>query len=158
MTPKEFTELLAIAIWPITAWVAALLLWKPLKKLLERLADTLTPKNVKLKLLGVEVDLTPAEVKNALEEVLRDIARSTSELSESEKVLFERIRISAGAQTVEDIFPSFARGSTEHAALQKLRRLNLILPIEGSYWSAEKHPTITEFGRIVSSVISKSTP
>ena len=157
MTPEEITDVLNVVIWPMTVWATVLALWRPIRRLLNRLAETLTPKNVKLKLLGVEVDLTPAEVKVALEEVLHDIARSTSELTQAEQTLFEQVRLSGGKKSVKDIFPSFARGSEQHSALQKLRRLNLILPIEGSYWTAEKHPVITEFGRIVSSVVSRPT-
>ena len=135
--------------WPVTAVAFLAVFFKPLWRILERLAATLTIKTVKLKAFGAEIELTPEQAKRALDELLRDIAESTNELSSRELLLFQRIIDAAGRTTVAQLFPGFTRDSEEHQQPRKLRDRKLVRPFEGGNWQPNKHPVSSRFGQLV---------
>jgi len=66
LTPKEFAEIARALAWPLTFVAFFAVFYKPVRALLERLAETLTVKTVKLKAFGAEIELTPEQAKRAL--------------------------------------------------------------------------------------------
>lgn len=120
----------------------------PIKRVLDRLAATLTVKTVKIKAFGAEVELAPEQAKEAIDELIQEISELTNELSPEEAALFYRIHAYDGRMTVQDLFPGFARGSPEHRQLQKLRDTKLIRPVEGSQRQKAKHPLSTGLGQV----------
>ena len=149
MTVDEFAKVASALAWPLTALAFLLVYLGPARKLLERLASTLTIKSVKLKAFGAEVELTPEQAKRALDELLQDVADLTNGLTSDELALFEIMNKAGGKKTVGDIFPTFERNSREHGQLQKLRDRKLVRPVEGGSWLKNKHPITTRFGQIV---------
>ena len=111
MTAKEFADIASALAWPVTAVAFLAAFFKPLQRILERLAATLAIKTVKLRAFGAEIELTPEQAKRALDELLQDIAESTNELSPQELVVFKRIIDDAGRTTVAQLFPGFTRDS-----------------------------------------------
>ena len=61
MTPKDFSEIAGVLVWPITAIRCLIVFYKPLRAILEQLAASLAIKTVKLKAFGVEVEITPEQ-------------------------------------------------------------------------------------------------
>jgi hypothetical protein len=157
MTVKDFAELAGALAWPLAALVIALMFKGPIRAVLNRLSATLTLKAVKLKLFGAEVEVTPEVAERAWEKILQEFTAATNGLSDQDSSLLEKIRDSAGHQTVEQIFPGFKRGTPEHRQLQKLRERLLVQPIGGTSWAAETHPKLTRFGEVAYE-ISKQTP
>ena len=149
MTAYEFAQIAKAVAWPLTAIVFLIVLHKPLRAVLERLATTLSLKNVKLKAFGAEVELTPEQAQTALDELLQEIVDPVNELAGEDYMLFERILRAGGRATVADLIPGFTRASPQHQQLQRLRDHQLIRPFEGSKWQPEKHPIATRFGELV---------
>jgi len=158
VSPKEFAEIAAALAWPLTAIAFVAVFYKPVSALLDRLAATLTVKTVTLKAFGAEIELTPQQAERALDELLQDIAESTNELSVEESRLFERIRASAGRDTVGQLLPNFQRDSEDHQRLRKLRDRKLVRPLEGGRWQSGKHPMVSRFGQLVYDLRSSQSP
>jgi hypothetical protein len=125
-----------------------LVFYTQLAALLSKLADSLSIKGLKLKLLGAEIELTPDQADRALNEMMAEVADSMNGLSQSEVQLFERVREARGERTVRDLMPEFARGSDSHDELRRLRDRKLIRPSEGGRWEGDKHPVVTRFAEI----------
>jgi hypothetical protein len=149
MTPKEFADIASAIAWPLVAVAFVAAFYKPVRAVLERLAATLTIKTVKIKAFGAELELTPEQAKQALNELLQDIADVTNELTPEESALFEKTLHADGRFTVANLCPGFVRDSKEHQQLRKLRDHKLIRPFEGDRWQAGKHPVPTRFGQMV---------
>jgi hypothetical protein len=131
--------------WPSVALTVALLFRKPLA----HLAESVSLKAIKLKVLGAEVELTPEQAKTNLQELLTDILQTINELPPDVLELFGGIEAAGGRSTVEDLVPGFSRDSHEHQSLRTLRDRQLIRPFEGGSWQAKKHPVTTHFGELV---------
>lgn len=149
MSPKVFAEIATALAWPLTALGFLSVFFTPVHAILERLAETLTIKTVKLKTFGAEIELTPEQAKRALNELLQDIADSTNELTAEEADLFESILHSGGRDTVADLFVAFTRDTKEHQQLRRHRDRKLVRPFEGGNWQPTKHPVPTRFGQLV---------
>ena len=149
MTAKDFAEVARAVAWPGIFLAFVAVFYRPVRILLERLAETLTVKTVKLKAFGAEIELTAEQAKRALDELLQDIAESTNELSRDDSILFERIVGAGGRETVRRLLPGFQRDTEEHQRLRKLRDRKLIRPFEGGNWQGEKHPVVSRFGQLV---------
>jgi hypothetical protein len=149
MTPKDFADIASALAWPLTAIAFLAVFFKQVRALLERLAETLTIKNIKLRIFLTEIELTPELVKRVFDELLDEIAQPTNRLEPEESSLFDRILRAGGRETINDVFPGFQRNSREHEQLRKLRYLNLVRPLEGGQWRGEKHPIPTRFGELV---------
>jgi hypothetical protein len=155
MTATEFAKIASALAWPLTTFILVVLFYSPLTNLLERLTTTLRIKTIKLKAFGTEVELTPEEVKTAMNELLQEISDPTNELKANEILLFESVVASDGRKSVSELVPSFARGNEFHDTLRRLRDRHLIRPIEGSRWLPEKHPIATRFGKLVNDLKEK---
>lgn len=140
---------LAAVAWPITVLVIVLYFRGPIRLLVTRAADSLKVKSTKFKFFGIEVELTPEETKDALDEMLQEVVQAMSEFSKDEIDLFTTIHRNEGRLTVFGLDPNFKRGDEFHNKLRKLRRCNLVRPVEGGKWEPEKHPVVTRFGRLV---------
>jgi hypothetical protein len=149
MTATEFAKIASALAWPLTTFILVVLFYSPLTNLLERLTT------IKLKAFGTEVELTPEEVKTAMNELLQEISDPTNELKANEILLFESVVASDGRKSVSELVPSFARGNEFHDTLRRLRDRHLIRPIEGSRWLPEKHPIATRFGKLVNDLKEK---
>jgi hypothetical protein len=149
MSVDEIATLATPLAWPVTALLIAALVYKPVRALLKRLAETLTFKSVKMKALGAEAELTPEYARTVLHELLDDITATSNQLTREEIALFDSILSSAGTKTLLEINPEFARNSVEHQRLRNLRDQKLILPAERGQWRAEKHPVVTPYGHLV---------
>jgi hypothetical protein len=145
MTLKEFTEIATVLAWPLTLIAFVAVFYKPVRALLERV----TVKTIKLKVFGVEIELTPEQAKIAAAVLLQDIAQSTNQLSDKEMALFDSVVASAGRKTVVQLLPNFKRGNEDHKCLQELRDRMLIRPFETKSWQEVKHPVLTRFGQLV---------
>ena len=158
MTAKEFADVAAEIAWPLTAIFFFALLYRPLRALVVRLAETLTIKSVKFKGPFGEVELSPEKVQQTLTELLQELEDPANKLESTEKALFQRIIGASGKLTVQDYFSQpFARGSDEHKQLRNLRDRKLVRPAEGGRWEPGKHPVVTRFGELVLQVSSTST-
>jgi len=149
MTASDFAKIANALAWPVVGLFALAIFYRSLLKLLEGLASSLKLKTVKVKAFGVEAELTPQEVKAAVDELLQEISDPTNELREDELLLFERVASSDGRRTVIELEPNFVRGNDIHNRFRRLRDRHLIRPVEGSRWLPEKHPSLTRFGRLV---------
>jgi hypothetical protein len=149
MDTQDIAAILGAIAWPITALIITFYFRIPLRSLLDRLADSLKIKSLKFVFLGSEVELTPEQAKDTLDEMLKEIVEAMNQLSLDEVNLFLRIDDANGHLAVRDLIPDFKRQSTEHAQLRSLRDWKLIRPIEGGNWQPEKHPIVTQFGRMV---------
>jgi len=149
MTPKEFADIANALAWPIMALAFLSMFYRSIRTLFDNVASSLSLKTVKIKAFGAEVELTPEQAKRALDELLQDIADSTNELTADESALYERIHAANGRTTIAELFSQFARDSTEHQQLRKLRDRKLIRPFEGGNWQPNKHPVVSRFGQLV---------
>src|SRR5258705_10877190 len=103
MELRDVAPIVVSVAWPVTVCILVFYFRLPLKTLLARLADSLTVKTLKLKVLGSEVELTPERAKEALDELLGEILESTNDLSPDEIKLFQAIRSSDGRRSVEEL-------------------------------------------------------
>jgi hypothetical protein len=141
---KDAAEILKAIAWPVT--VAALAIW--FRAPLVHLCESFAVKTVKLKVLGVEVELAPELVEASVRDLLRAIVASTDGLTQTEIDLFEAIQAADGLRTVKEILPGFTHDddNDELKRLRLLRDRTLIRPLEGDRWQASKHPVLTHFG------------
>jgi hypothetical protein len=151
MSLDEFIKLAAALVWPITVLVALSVFYSPVRALLQRLAETLTFKSLKVKALGLETELTAEYARTVLHELLDDITESTNNLSADEIKLFDQILEARGVRTIGDLIPGFSRDDKAgyHARLRNLRDQKLIVPAERGQWKAEKHSIVTRYGQLV---------
>lgn len=149
MTALEFAKVAEAIAWPTLVLFATILFYPPIARLLDGLASSMRIKSVKVTAFGVEAELSPQEVKAAVDELLQEISDPTNELAEGELGLLDRIAAADGRQTVIELDPTFVRGCDVHNQLRRLRDRHLIRPLEGSRWLAEKRPVLTRFGRLV---------
>lgn len=159
MSADEFSKIATPLVWPAITLVALWLFYRPVRALLQRLAETLTFKSLKVKVFGTEIELAPEYARTVLHELLDDIAESTNELTPEEIELFFLIRRANGVETVAQIIPSFRRDDPEgnHERLRNLRDQKLIIPRERGQWKPDKHPVITRYGELVAKLHSART-
>jgi hypothetical protein len=158
MTTTEFAKIAEAVAWPGLSFFAIVLFYRPIEKLLDSLAASMKVKSIKVKAFGVEAELTPLEVKAAVDELLQEISDPTNELSEDEVRLLDRIAVTEGRQTVIELEPVFVRGGDVHNQLRRLRDRQLIRPVEGGRWRSDKHPVLTRFGKLVLDLRSRAGP
>jgi hypothetical protein len=156
VSPDDFSKIATPLVWPAIALVVLCLFYRPVRALLQRLAETLTFKSLKVKVFGTEIELAPEYARTVLHELLGDIAESTNELTREEVGLFFRIRSANGAKTVAELIPSFRRDDPEgnHERLRNLRDQKLIIPRERGQWKPDKHPVVTRYGELVAKLHS----
>jgi hypothetical protein len=157
MSASEFAQLARFLAWPLTTIGVLAAFYRPLCMLLDRLAQTLTVRTVKVKVFGVELELTPEQAKEAVGELLTEITDSTNDLSAEESDLFERILASGGRDRLDQILPNFKRDTLtlELQPLRKLRDRKLVRPFEGGKWESDKHPVVTRFGQLVNAISNR---
>jgi hypothetical protein len=156
MTAIEFAKIAEAVAWPALTFFAIVLFYPPITRLLNSLAASLKIKSIKVKAFGVEAELTPQEVKAAVDELLNEISDPTNELTEGEVQLLDQIAAADGRKSVIELAPAFVRDNDIHASFRRLRDRHLIRPLEGSRWFPEKHPVLTRFGRLVLNLRSGS--
>ena len=149
MTTTEFAKIAEVLAWPALAFVALVLFYPSVAKLIHGLASSLRIKSIKVVAFGIEAELSPQEVKATLDELLQEISDPTNELNSEELLLLDRIAAFDGRRSVIELAPSFERGDRTHDQLRRLRDRHLIRPAEGSRWLPDKHPILTRFGRLV---------
>ena len=149
MTATEFAKIAEAVAWPSITFFAIVLFYSSITKLLNGLATSLKFKSIKVKAFGVEAELTPQEVKAAVEELLKEISDPTNELTEGEVQLLDQIAAADGRRSVIELAPAFVRGNDVHDYLRRLRDRHLVRPLEGGRWLPGKHPVLTRFGRLV---------
>jgi hypothetical protein len=149
MTASEFKDIAGVLAWPSIAFFAIVLFYPALCKLVESIAVGLRVRTLKLKALGVELELTPEEVEAAAAQLLHELAVMTNGLSEPERSLFRDVIAANGHKTVGDMFPKFVRHDADHVRLGRLRDHQLIRPMEGGSWQKDKRPVPTQFGLLV---------
>jgi hypothetical protein len=149
MEATDVAAILEAVAWPIAVLLIFLYFSTSIQTLLDQLARSLQLRSLKFNLFGQQVELTREEVKDVLDEILKDIVEALNELSPDEVALFQKINSGDGRYTVQDLLPDFKRESMQHAQLRKLRDRKLIRPEEGGNWQPQKHPIMTRFGRLV---------
>ncbi|MFO0433431.1 MAG: hypothetical protein ACK50G_03000 [bacterium] len=149
MTATEFATIAEALAWPAVAFVALVLFYPSVAKLIYGLATSLRIKSIKVMAFGIEAELSPQEVKATFDELLQEISDPTNELKSEELLLLDKIAASEGRRSVIELVPSFERGDNTLDQLRRLRDRHLIRPAEGSRWLPEKHPVLTRFGRLV---------
>jgi len=149
MTATEFAKIAEAVALPALTGFTVVLFYSSITKLLNSLAASLKIKSIKVKAFGVEAELTPEEVKAAVDELLKEISDPTNELTEGEVQLLDQIASADGRRSVIELAPAFERGNDVNDYLRRLRDQHLIRPSEDSRWLAEKHPVLTRFGRLV---------
>jgi hypothetical protein len=155
MTAQEAAQVITPLAWPVTTFVLILVFRSPLTSLLSRLAESMSVKTLKLKVLGNEIEITPDKAKETLDELLQEIVQSTNELSPEQVRLLDSVRLANGRQSVADLLPAFIREGPDHIDLRVLRDRKLLRPFEGGPWSLSKHPALTRFGELVIQLQSK---
>jgi hypothetical protein len=148
MKIDDLIKLLSVVAWPVITIGIVSAFYFQLAALLSKLAESLSIKAIKVKLLGAEIEVTPDQADRALNEMMEEVAESLNGLSPSEIGLFDRVRESRGERTVKDLIPEFTRGSDSHNELRRLRDRKLIRPSEGGKWEAGKRPVVTRFAEI----------
>lgn len=156
MTVDEFLRLAAVLVWPLVTLVLVWIFHQPVSRLLARLAESLTFKSVKVKALGMEVELTPEAARTVLHELLDDITASTNQLSDQEIALFYKIQEANGLRSVAEIIPGFIREDKDHERLRHLRDQKLIIPSKAGQWKADKVPLVTRYGHLVAKLRTTS--
>jgi hypothetical protein len=143
---QEVASILSAMALPITVVGTVLLLLTPLRTLLRSLKISA----LKLKLWGIEAELTVEQAQGVLNDISETVVATINTLSPAERDLFLNISTSDGDSTVKDLLPDFKRGeeNKEHQKLRKLREIGLIRPKEGGRWQDQKYPIVTEFGRL----------
>lgn len=151
MIVDSFVRIATVVAWPLVTLLVLVAFYRPTTKMLLRLGESLTFKSVKVRALGIEVELTPEAARTVLHELLDDITASTNELSTEEIALFDEIHRANGRKNVGEIFPGFVRNDKEgrHERLRTLREQKLIIPKEGGPWKPEKFPVVTRYGLLV---------
>ncbi|WCM48525.1 hypothetical protein OH720_15945 [Pseudomonas sp. WJP1] len=152
MLAVDFANIVTPLAWPVTSLLIAALFYRPVCAVLERLAETVTFKTIKVKVLGVEAELTPEYARTVLHELLDDITATSNQLTPEEVALFDSILVAAGKKSVAELIPGFERESPEHAQLRNLRDQKLVLPKEKRSWKATSHPVVTPYGHLVASL------
>lgn len=160
MTIDQFTKVAEALAWPLVALAAIIAFAPVLWRLLDALSSSLKLRNVKVKAMGVEVELTPEEAKSAVADLLQEIADSTSDLDDKEIALFDTIVDLSGTKTVREMAPEFARSAPQaenpvHKRLGRLRDRQLVRPLAGGAWREHSHPVPTGFGRLVHRIRSR---
>jgi len=158
MTVEEFSKVAAVFVWPAVTLLLVWVFYAPVQKLLVRLAESLTFKSVKVKALGIEVELTPEAARTVLHELLDDITASTNELSPEAITLFDAIYRANGKKSLSEIIPGFVRDDKDgkHERLRNLRDQKLVVPRDGGPWKAEKVPVVTRYGLLVAKLRTTS--
>jgi hypothetical protein len=113
------------------------------------------------RITGLTIDLfkgkaaiTIGEAETVLDQMGADIDEVLKGLDQRHLDLFKEIRLADGKATTDEIVKRYAKRpfvfeSTDHERLRALRRRSLIRPNEGSNWTANKHPVLTQWARIV---------
>jgi hypothetical protein len=160
MDAMSIAAILTPLAWPITILVLVFSFRSVLKQLMSRMVDALVIKTLKLKIFLAEIELTPAQAKNTLDQLFKDIEDSTGELSDPEIQLFKAIKDAYGRSTVGHLLPDFVHEESNESLrrLRVLRDRKLIRPFEGGPWRIEKHPVISRFGEIVWGMRDKALP
>lgn len=131
---------LSAFLWPIALAFVAWLFRREFSALLARV------KEVSFKLLGQEVSMSAEKASDVLEEITKDMV---SDLDADHWRTFEKIKLSNGSNTVNDIFPGFKRHTRDHEILGELRQRTLVRPLEGGSWQANKHPVLTRLAAVI---------
>jgi hypothetical protein len=148
MKLDDLVKLLSVAAWPTVTIGIVSVFYTQLAALLSKLADSLSIKTIKIKLLGAEIEVTPDQADHALNEMMEEAAESLNGLSQSEIRLFEKVREARGERTLQELIPEFTRNSDSHEELRRLRDRKLIRPNEGGKWELGKRPVVTRFAEI----------
>src|ERR1700733_736010 len=91
MKIDDLIKLLSVVMWPVITIGIVAAFYTQLAALLRKLADSLSIKKIKVKLLGAEVMVPPDQADRALNEMMEEVAESMNGLSRSEIELFERV-------------------------------------------------------------------
>lgn len=59
MLAEDFAKVVTPLAWPVASLLIAAIFYRPVCAVLKRLAETLTFRTIKVKVLGVEAELTP---------------------------------------------------------------------------------------------------
>jgi len=147
---QEVAAILSAVAWPIAVMGTVLLMLTPLRSLLNQLSRSLKLRAFKLKLWGLEAELTVEQAQSVLDRMSQMVVDAINELCPEERDLFEEIATSDENRTVKDLLPDFKRGdeNKEHQKLRKLRDIMLIRPKGGGRWRDDKYPIVTRFGRL----------
>jgi hypothetical protein len=107
-------------------------------------------KNVLIKFLGNEINITPKEAGEQLSMLFSEFYKEYGFLKDNEKQLFRLILDRQGTPKVQELLPGFTRENEIHlGTLRALRGLGLIKPVNGGKWRPEKEVTLTNFGKLV---------
>jgi hypothetical protein len=138
------TDALHNLAWPIVVLVALVIFRAPLTHLITRI------KGLKFRMEGGgEFELTAAQVRGIAEDLLLEADALIRDLGPPEKKILARIVSSPRALTVEQAVPGFTRGSPELYSLRKLRNCQLIRPVGGGRFEADKYIEIKRFGQVL---------
>lgn len=109
----------------------------------------LTHSELELDLGSASLHCTTEELSAALAGLLREMRAAAPFITPEEREALRTIMAFAGAPTVADVFPDFARDSGEHITLRKLRTAQFIRPADRDRWAPEEHIEVKPLARLL---------
>ncbi|MDY3559750.1 hypothetical protein R5W23_000908 [Gemmata sp. JC673] len=104
---------------------------------------------LELDLGPVTMSCTADELATALTALVREMRAAAPFIRPDERDALRAIMEHAGAPTVGEIFPDFARDSDAHTTLRKLRTAQFIRPQDRDRWAVQEHIEVKPFARLL---------
>lgn len=109
----------------------------------------MTKSNVHITLDAITLACTADEIGSVFDGILREMRAAAPFLTDEDRAALRRIMAhEAGALTVGELFPDFARGSGEHLTLRRLRTAQFVRPGGRDMWDRESPVEVKPFARL----------
>lgn len=98
---------------------------------------------------GTEIDFSGEEIDSAGKDLLSAIGTLLENMTNEERAVIEHVRNTFEPLTVDQLFPSFRRGTKEHNLLRSLRDREILRPVEGGKGEGAKHVVFKPLGQVL---------